>query len=668
MKGLHKGTICLLVLVLSVIWIVGCGAREPTEQAGWRPSPTPVKVDEQAADVAHAGPTALPPREPPSRAPMPTGTATPRVLETPSGPPPVDEVAASLENLPIDEFFDTSFRQLLRRDPQELTALGLSESLGLRNDQLTNLSDAYIRDTQKLEAAILDMLRTYERAGLTGEQQLSYDVYEWYLDNLVRGQAFMYHDYVLHHFLRSYQFELDNLFTEIQPLDDRCDAEDYISRLSQVDDQVDQLMEGLKLREERGVIPPRFILQLAKRDLTQYLQIRSADLAAIQPKSLRVYARFSEAIEQIADLSEEEKQAFRESAEREIQESFVPAYLVLRDYLDYLLPMATEEAGVWKLPNGDEYYAYLLRLETSTDLTPAEIHELGRAEITRIQAEMRRAFTELGYPEDQTLTRLLDRAANEGGLYDISTQEGKDRFIAAIEAIIEEADHRLDAAVDLRPKGKVVVIGGPTGGYYVSGAPDGSRPGSYHVSLMGNWRSRLFVPSAAYHEAIPGHHFQIALAQEANLPLFRNTVASNAYVEGWAMYAERLAWELGLYDDDPYGNIGRLYFELLRAVRLVADTGIHAMRWTQEEANAYMAETLGGSTDEVDRYVVIPAQATGYKIGMIKILELRQMAMDRLGDRFELKEFHNVLLGNGSLPLEILEQVVNDYVEAKLSP
>ncbi len=200
------------------------------------------------------------------------------------------------------------------------------------------------------------------------------------------------------------------------------------------------------------------------------------------------------------------------------------------------------------------------------------------------------------------------------------------------------------------------------------GAPDGSRPGSYHVSLGGQWRPRYSMPTVAYHETAPGHHFQIAIAQGLDLPFPRRDIRFTAYTEGWAMYAERLASELGLYDDDPYGNLGRLQYELLRAVRLVTDTGIHAMRWSREQAQAYMDQALGAQPGrfsyEVDRYVVLPGQATAYKIGMLKILELRQRAMDRLGDDFDMKQFHDVVLGSGSLPLGLLERVVDDYIES----
>ena len=281
---------------------------------------------------------------------------------------------------------------------------------------------------------------------------------------------------------------------------------------------------------------------------------------------------------------------------------------------------------------------------------------------------MREVLLGLGYPQDASFRDLMDRAVNDGGWVDISTQAGKDQYIATIEAAIDRAEQAADAVFELRPTGEVIVIGGPTGGYYMPGAPDGSRPGSYHVSLQGQWRPWYSMPTVAYHETAPGHHFQIAIAQELDLPFPRRDIRFTAYTEGWAMYAERLAWELGLYDDDPYGNLGRLQGELLRAVRLVTDTGIHAMRWSREQARAYMDEAMGAQpgrfSHEVDRYVVLPAQATAYKVGMLKMLELRQRAMDQLGDEFDIKQFHNVVLGNGSLPLGLLEQVVDEYIES----
>jgi uncharacterized protein (DUF885 family) len=602
---------------------------------------------------------------------IPTPTSPSKESAEASPPPsPLDEKVASLEGLPIDEFFDQSFKQLLMRSPQTLTFMHLSEQFGVRDDQLDNISDEYIRQTQQLEVAILDLLHTYDREQLTPEQQLSYDIYEWDLDDRIRGHQFMYYDYPVTHFIFSYDFAINELFTEIHELKTRENAEDYISRLSQVDRQVDQLLEGLKFREEDGVIPPDFIIRMALSNLHDYLGSRSNDPDSIDAGQLPVFYVFNDAIEDIPELSRDERMAFSDIALQEVESSFIPAYLKLIDYLEYLESIATNDAGVWKFPNGEEYYTYILRHETSTDLSPDEIHEIGLAEVERIKGEMREIFDELGYPTDENFGNSLGRAISEGGTYDTSTQTGKQVYIAEVEALIAKADQKMDQYFDLGPSWGVEVVGGRFGGYYTPGAADGSRPGAYHVGIESSRIDKFNQPTTAYHEAVPGHHYQIATAQALDLPMFRKEGDFNGFIEGWALYAERLAAEIGLYDDDPYGDIGRLQLELLRAVRLVTDTGIHAKGWTRQEAMNYMDDAMGAPgyfSYEVDRYVVIPGQATGYKIGMLKILELRQRAIDELGDQFDIKEFHNVVIGHGALPLEILEQLVDDYIQEKLN-
>jgi uncharacterized protein (DUF885 family) len=583
--------------------------------------------------------------------------------------PSINEVIAGLEGLPFDQFIDESSLQHLLRYPEAVTELGLADTLGLRNDKLNDLSDGYVRETQQLEVAILELLRGYDLSALTPEQQITYDVYEWYLDDLVRGHEFMYYDYPVHHFIRSYHLNIDALFTEIHPLEDRADVEDYLARLSQVDEQVAQLIESLRLREDAEVVPPDFIIELAIADIKSYLSWSGIDSSRISAELLPVYIVFEEKLGGIEGLQADEREAFLAVALVEIQESFVPAFVELVEYLAYLETVASNKSGLWQFPEGEAYYAYMLRKETSTDLTPQEVHEIGLAEVERIQAEMRAVFDDLGYPEDEDLGSLMERAVEEGGYYNISSQAGKDEYIQAIETIIAEIAQKVGEVFDLQPSGELVVTPGPIGGFYTPGTPDGTRPGAYHVSIAGTWKAKFNMQTIAYHEAIPGHHFQIAIAQELDLPEFRNSLSFNAYAEGWALYAEYLAWELGMYEDNPYGNLGRLQTELLRAVRLVTDTGIHAMRWTRAEAKAYMREALGDPegrwAHEVERYIVLPAQATGYKIGMLKILELRQLAMDELGDQFDIKEFHHVVLGNGSVPLSVLERLVLDYIEAK---
>ncbi len=639
-----KPAIILPILIVCLILAAGCRSAVSPETGEAQPVATAT-----AAAQAPASPIA---------------TSTPTATLT-----PIEQVAAELEGLPLDTFFEESYRQLILRNPEKITELGLAEAYGLRNDRLNDLSEAYLRETQALELAILELLRSYERDTLSQQEQITYDVYEWYLDNRVRGQAFQYHNYPVNHFINSYQFNIDTLFGEIQPLEDEADVQDYITRLGLVQTQVDQLLEGLAIRTEMGVIPPRFIIQMAQDGILGSLHTRKADAEQVKAKQLAVYTRLEEETEGMPGLEAAARQAYLDAALVEIERSFIPGYLKIYAYLEEVLPLANDEAGVWKLPDGDAYYAYLLRQETTTDLSAAEIHEIGLAEVERIQEEMRQALIDLGYPPEDSLREMLDRAIDDAGYWDVATESAQLQYIGRIERMIKDAGEATAGAFNLRPVAQVIVIAGEWGGYYVPGTLDGSRPGAYHVSVGGQWRPKYSLRTITHHEAVPGHHLQIALAQEMDLPLLRNDIIFNGYVEGWALYAERLAWEMGLFEDDPYGNIGRLQYELLRAVRLVTDTGIHAKKWTRREAQQYMDEAMGARpgafSHEVDRYIVLPAQATGYKVGMIEILRLRNYAQEALGEAFDLKEFHDVVIGNGSMPLDLLARVVEAYVEGK---
>ncbi|MBU7046491.1 MAG: DUF885 domain-containing protein [Theionarchaea archaeon] len=558
-------------------------------------------------------------------------------------------------------------------NPQELTSFGLTKSFGLRNDRLNNMSDAYIKEIQELEKALLHLLKSYKE--IKPALRLSYDVYEWFLDDLVRSHEFMYYNYPVHHFLASYDDDLVRFLTEVHPIRNREDVEDYIVRLSRVYTQVDQVIEGLVLREKAGIVPPKVIMKMTKERIKTHLY---QGATCIDGSNLPLYTGFQEKLRKIG-LTAEEKKEFLDAALKEIEKSFIPAFLHLLDHVTYMETIATDDAGAWKFPRGDLYYQYVLRKETSTELTPHEIHEIGLREVSRIHAEMLRIFRDMGYP-DESLGELLSRVIRDEGYYDLSTQEKRDTYLDIIRTILSEVTVNLSTVVDLHPSRELIVIGDPDAGvnFYVSGSLDGSRSGAFHVALRSSRISKFALKTVAYHEAIPGHHFQLTLAHELDLPFFRNIVTFNGFVEGWALYAEQLAEELGLFNDDPCGNIGRLWLELLRAVRLVADTGIHAKKWTREEARQYMNEVLGNPyvsealgipkdaiMSEVDRYIVYPGQAAGYMIGKLKILELRQKAMNELGDQFDIKEFHRVVLGNGSLPLVVLERVIEEYIDAK---
>jgi uncharacterized protein (DUF885 family) len=380
------------------------------------------------------------------------------------------------------------------------------------------------------------------------------------------------------------------------------------------------------------------------------------------------YYAFEEKLSELEDVSDEEKQALLQNAQAAVDESILPAYQALAERLERLQAIGSDDDGVWQFDNGADYYAYTLRHYTTTDMTPDEIHALGLQELDRIYAEIRAIFHRLGYPQDESLVALFDRVARDGGR--VSGNQVLDTYTA----LVEEAERNLDTVFDRLPQADVVVVADEYGGYYVSPARDGSRPGAFYAGVGGSGEERFAMPTLVYHEAIPGHHLQLALAQELDLPTFRTVVSFQGYAEGWALYAEQLAWELGWYADDPYGDLGRLQAEAFRAARLVVDTGIHAQRWTFDQAVEFMSENVGLDMEDsinpqhqIARYIVWPGQSTAYKIGMLKILELRQRAIDRLGDQFDLKEFHNVILGNGSMPLEILERVVDAYIEDKSS-
>ncbi|HSF81254.1 MAG TPA: DUF885 domain-containing protein [Anaerolineales bacterium] len=633
----------VLMATLFSLILGACGGNAPAAQ-------TPVATPSQQAAI---------PTETPTLALQTTRQEmTPDSSAVSGDTDSVDVIIASLEGLPLTQFFDESSRQLLLRDPELITELGLADHLGVRNDRLNDLSEEYLQDTHKLQSAILARLQSFDREMLEGQDAISYDVYKWYLQSLVDGQAFAYHNYPVHHFLGGYQFDLEFLLTDIQPMEDMQDSEDFIARLSQVDRQVTQLIVGLEKREAIHAIPPRFILDMAIGNLEGYFSAESTS----------VYRAVESKLKLMSNVTPEQQQALLAEAKQAIETSYIPAFMKLKAYMEDLRNSSTDEAGVWKIDDGDAYYDFTLRKETSTNLSAAEIHDLGLGEVDRLQAEIRAAFEALGQSPQADLASAMQSAIEACGTIDATSPSGKQQVLDTYESIITGIEPQLNAVFDMRPRRDVIVVGdeGGGGGFYVNGPADSDRPGEFHAGIGSSRVPRFNMDTIAYHEAIPGHHYQIAIAQELDLPAFRTQLFFNGYVEGWALYAERLAWELGMYSNNPCGNLGRLQLELLRAVRLVTDTGIHALGWSRDEARSYMREAMGDSrgawVHEVDRYVVWPAQATGYMIGMLKILELRERAQQTLGEDFDLKEFHNLVLGNGSLPLEVLERIVDDWI------
>lgn len=580
-----------------------------------------------------------------SSAPSPTTTDTAPVIDF-----------SWLSDLPFDQFVDESFKMLMLRDPESLTIEGLSERFGVRDDQLTNLSYEYVHETHNLQRIIYDLMHSYDCASLSAAQQITYDTYAWYLDDLIRGQEFMYNDYPVNFmYVLGQQYLTLVLFTDYQPVTSLEEAEDYIARLWQVQTKFDQLIESLYLRQQAGIVPPYFVFEYSLGDVQ--------GIASTPAIGTQFYHTLGDKVSALEGVGEDEKERLRDEALQAVEQSVLPGYEALAEAMRDLMKDAPHQDGVWQFDNGEEYYRYALRHFTATEMSADEIYNLGLSELERIHAEMQQVFSELGYPEQNDLATNYRQLAVDSGL--LHGEEILHRY----EELIETASRNLSGTFDIYPEAEVIMDRIPSGAaFYVPAALDGSRPGMFYAPVGGQ-QPAYNLATVAYHEAIPGHHFQIALQREMDLPLMRNMVTFTSYAEGWALYAERLAYEMGWYADDPAGNLGRLQYEAHRAARLVVDTGIHSKKWTFDQALDFMIENTGLDRSflqsEVARYIVWPGQACSYYIGYLKMLELREMAQSQLGEDFNIVDFHRVVLGAGSVPLDVLDNLVTTWVLEK---
>jgi len=569
--------------------------------------------------------------------------------------PEVMETAAALPpewiGLPVGRFLEQASGALVARNPETVTHLGIGAMLGIGNSQLTPLDPAYTLETHGLEAAVLEHLQSYDLSQVPASERLDARVYGWYLESTVDGHRFADHDYTVHPFITSYPQSLERFLVAIHPLRSDRDAVDYVERLSQVGDRFDELIAGEERSEAIGAIPPRFILEQVLDELRE--------AASSVPTASAFYAAFAERTQDLQWASAR-RDEFLERVENEVADSVLPAYRRLVAHVERLVERASDEGGVWRHENGEAYYAHLLRTYTTTDQTAEEIHQIGLAEVARIRAQVADLAQALGLDPGLSLVNLYAHLADREGT--VTGEETR----TMCEGLLDEISRRVAPAFLRKPDAKgLVVVAGSEDAFYTPGSLDGSRPGLFYAPTAVE-TPRHEIPTLTYHEAIPGHYFQHSVAAGADIAIYRTGLSFTAYAEGWALYAERLAWELGAYEKDPEGDLGRLQAELFRAARLVVDTGIHAMRWTYEQAVEYMLENTGLEEDfvrrEVVRYIVLPGQATAYKVGMLKILELRRRAETMLGSAFDLAEFHDRLLREGSVPLGILEELVDAYI------
>ncbi len=552
--------------------------------------------------------------------------------------------------------------------PEALTSLGFLESVGIKghNAELDDDRPEKLDEMIAKASHIRTLVSQYSDDELNESDKLSKEIALYLLDFLDTSKSYMHHNYPVNQL-----FGLQNGFPSFMQaqhqVNDIEDAENYISRLQKVQVKFAQNLEGLKIREQKQIIPPKFVIHRVLDEMTKFVD------APVEENIL--YASLVKKLDKIDQLDQQEKQRLLTNAKQAITQHVHPAYQSLIDYLNELEPKAGNDDGFWRLPDGDKAYTKALQFFTTTNDTPEQIHQLGLSEVARIQQEILTVLTQLDIDTSQGFSYAIESLAADEQYYYPDDIDGREKILADYQTILDDINNGLDSAFNIRPKAGMEVVRIPEfkektspGAYYQQPSLDGSRPGRFFANLYDIKATPTYsMRTLAYHEGIPGHHFQIAIAMELEgLPFLRRMGGFTAYSEGWALYAERLAWELG-FQDKPQDNIGRLQAELFRGVRLVVDTGIHHKRWTREEAIDYMKANTGMAqsdvVSEIERYIVMPGQATSYKIGMMKILELRQRAKNQLGNKFDLAEFHDVVLKNGPVPLAILERLVDKYIK-----
>ena len=571
----------------------------------------------------------------------------------------------------LNLFYEKVFAETIFSEPELLSQLGLVEQFGFtsHNGKLSDESPTHQQMVIDRWKKDLNQLHEYPLDKQTPSQKLSTHVLEWFLKDQVDGEKWQDYNYPVNQ-LFGVQNQYPSFMANTHRLFDARDCEYYIMRLDGLPAKFDQTLESVRKREQEQIIPPRFVVEEVLKEMTEFV--------AKPPAENILATSFKERAAKIDKLSDQQRADFQKRVEASVTSHVYPAYQKLIAYFQELLPKTTTDDGVWKLPNGDAFYAYALKSNTTTDMPPNEVHELGLREVGRVEGEMRAILDANGFA-GQTISASIDKLTKDPRFLYSNDDKGRTDALAEYKrlidnAVVESKAHLFyiapKAQIDIRRVEPFKEATAP-GAYYQGGAMDGSRPGIFYANLRDmNEVPKWSMPSLSYHEGVPGHHWQISIAQELKgVPQFRKVLPFTAYAEGWALYCEWLAKQAGWYDKDQFGDLGRLRDEQLRAVRLVVDTGIHAKHWTREQAIAYMRDKTGiGEKEvksEIERYIVNPGQACAYKVGMLKIQELRARAQKELGDKFDQREFHDTLLKNGSLPLEILEEQVNDYIAKK---
>ena len=578
------------------------------------------------------------------------------------------ETEIASESAKANAFFDRAFDEGVARSPMFMAQLGLKKD----NDKWDDLSDAHALEDLVLTVQHLDELRrTIKFDALDESAKVSYRMFVGDSERAIEGWRWRFHNYPLNQ-MSGLHSEAPALLINYHQIDTTDDARAYIARLRGMKPLLDQQIEGIKIRAAKNIVPPKFVFPLVIDSAREVITGEPFDQTG---KRCALLEDFETKVTALKDADTGTRKQLLAEARAALLEAVKPAYENLIAVLQAQEKSATTDDGVWKFPDGLEYYAFALRGSTTTRMTADQIHELGLKEVARIHHDMEAIMAKVGFKGD--LKAFFKFIREDPQFYYPTTLEGKAAYMKRANQIIDDVRARLDEFFITKPKAPLLVKQvepfreqGAAAAFYEQPAPDGSRPGVYYVNTVDMHGVPIFeMETLAHHEAIPGHHMQIAIAQELNgLPKFRRFGGNTAYDEGWALYAEYFPKEFGFYQD-PYQDFGRLYDELLRAVRLVVDTGIHARRWTREQVMDYFRQnTPEPERDiftETNRYIVNPAQATAYKIGMLKILELRELAKKELGPKFQLREYHDLVLRDGAVPLDLLEENVKAWIAKK---
>ncbi|KQZ71556.1 Tat pathway signal protein [Sphingopyxis sp. Root214] len=577
--------------------------------------------------------------------------------------------APDSEGARLTAIYERIYDMLVDQDPEFATSLGLDKGdRAAAKAKLADRSPAGIKKGHDLYRTGLRELKTIDPKKLSGMDLVNYETFRGPWEGYVKAYdtfAYGLHSWPEPHPVTqlsgSYRSIPDFLINQ-HSIANAADAEAYLSRCADFAVQLDNETGRIKTDHAAGIIPPDFVID---RTLGQFD---------------RIWAPAPAANSLTTNLAAKTKDIPGDWAGRcaaIVKDRIYPAMRRQADELRAVRSKATHDAGVWRLPKGDEYYAYALRFATTTGMTAEEVHKLGLDRVAELTARADAIFKAQGMTKGTVAERMLALGKDPRFLYP-NTDAGKEKLIAELNSQMQAIQARLPETFGRLPKAKAEIRrvpadieDGATGGYYQIPALDGSRPGAYYINLRDTAENPSWtLPTLTYHEASPGHHHQIALAQEATgIPRLRRLPAYSVYTEGWGLYAEQLADEMGVYENDPWGRLGYLQSYMFRAARLVADTGLHHFRWTREKAIQYYNETLGtpegSNVTEIERYCVWPGQATSYMVGQTSWVRIREKAKAALGDKFDIRGFHDTALSAGAMPISVLESVIDRWVAAQ---